>query len=89
MDKGRIRTGFVTANPEIITKLDILRNEYGISLNNFFAKAIAEKLQNLGYGFDDKSFREKDMRKPTPKRKPSDMDNLIRSLQKIQMRKRQ
>lgn len=88
MDKARIRTGFVTANPEIIAKLDILRNEYGVSLNGFFVKAIAEKLSDLGYGFNDKSFRKKDVRKPTPRQKASDMDKLIMSLQKIQMRKR-
>lgn len=87
MDKGRIRIGFVTANPEINAKLDILRNEYGISLNDFFIRTIAEKLKNLGCSFDDKSFAENELRKPNPKKPKSDLDDLRSSLQRIQMRR--
>ena len=32
-----------------LEKLKIIREDYGISLNYFFAKTIAEKLEELGY----------------------------------------
>ena len=92
MGKREIRMGFVTANAEIIRKLDILRNEYGVSLNDFFVKTIAEKLRKLGCSFDDKSFTEKPMRKIAEKtqadRAWDEMQKLQKSFMQIQMRKK-
>ena len=94
MAKDRIRMGFVTADAELIRKLDILSNEYGVSLNSFFTKIIAEKLQKLGCSFDDKSVKEKPKRKiSTEQYQPAEqmwksLNDIRSAITEIQMRKK-
>ena len=94
MAKDRIRMGFVTADAELIRKLDVLSNEYGVSLNSFFTKIIAEKLQKLGCSFDDKSFKGKQKRKisveqyqPAEQMRKS-LDDMRNAITRIQVRKK-
>ena len=75
--------GIKVSDAEIIDKLNILRLERGISSNSFIIAAIAEKLRREGYL--QKGIR--DHERKDNKREKSDMDDLLESLRKLDMRK--
>ena len=76
-------------------KLRMIKDDYGISLNKFFVKIIAEKLNECGCSFDDKSLKNP-VRKEIIKRKPKtiaekdaeSIKDLCDALWKIQMRRK-
>lgn len=71
--------GVKVTDAEILTKLEVLRLERGISSSAFIINAIAEKLRREGYLSDGVSDH---VRKVSKK---SDMDELLESLRKIDM----
>lgn len=76
---GIMSIGVKVTDAEILSKLEILRLERGISSNSFIIQAIAEKLRREGYLPDGVSDH---VRKMSDK---SDMDELLESLRKIDM----
>ena len=70
-----------------IEKLHTIREQYGISLNYFFVKTITEKLTELGRSFDDKTKPMRKIIEEKPRRNVSDINDLLISLQKIDMQK--
>ena len=72
-------------------KLRIIKEDYGIPLNRFFVQTIAEKLEELGCSFDDKSLRKSE--KPVRKNKAVNpiadpVSELRKSFLDIAMRKK-
>lgn len=78
----QISIGVKVSNAEINEKLDILRLERGISSNSFIIGAIVEKLQREGY------LRNVQPHERVERKKPSEMDELLESWRKIDMRRR-